>query len=73
MSTDFNIDEIAKLEKYLQTKFGNSSISVKQRKDIKDSLEVFIADEFTGVIYKDVDEGETSYDFNMAVLEIDLA
>lgn len=72
MSETFNAAEISKLEMYLQSKFANRAIEVRQRKDIKDSVEVFIADEFTGVIYKDEDEGETSYDFNMAILEIDL-
>ena len=73
MSATFKTEEISKLEKYLQTKFDNNSIEVQQRKDIQDSVEVFISGEFTGVVYKDEDEGETSYDFNMAILEIDLA
>ncbi len=31
-----------------------------------------IGDEFIGVIFKDEDEGEVSYAFNMAILDIDL-
>ena len=37
-----------------------------------DSIEVLINGEFIGLVYKDEDEGETSYDFNMAILAIDL-
>ena len=37
-----------------------------------DSVEVLLKGEFLGVIYKDEDEGEISYDFNMAILDIDI-
>ena len=30
------------------------------------------ADEFIGVLFKDVDEGEISYDFHMSILEMDI-
>jgi hypothetical protein len=33
---------------------------------------VFIGEEFIGVIYRDEDDGEVSYDFNMAILAYDL-
>jgi hypothetical protein len=65
-------NEIIRLEKYLQQKFGNGKISVMQRKEAKDSLEVLLDGEFLGTIYRDEDEGEVSYDFNMAILDIDL-
>ena len=35
-------------------------------------MEVYLDDEFIGVMYRDEDEGEVSYAFNMAILEIDL-
>ena len=38
----------------------------------KDSAEVYIADEFVGVIYVDEEDGERSYDLNIAILDIDL-
>ncbi len=71
MST-FNQEETAKLQKYLQEKFANTNITLKPRKETADSVEVMLAGEFIGVVYKDEDEGETSYDFNMAILELDL-
>ena len=36
------------------------------------SVEVYLGEEFIGVIYKDEEEGDISYDFNMSILEIDL-
>ena len=63
--------EIARIQKYLQEKFGNAKITLSERKD-KDSVEVMLAGEFIGTIYRDEDEGDISYDFNMAILEIDL-
>ena len=37
-----------------------------------DSVEVHVGGEFIGVIFKDEEEGETSYAFQMAILEMDL-
>jgi hypothetical protein len=71
MST-FSKPEVARLQKYLQDKFTNKKISLLERKEVKDSLEVTLGGEFIGVVYKDEDEGEVSYDFNMAILAMDL-
>ncbi|MDP6259748.1 MAG: DUF3126 family protein [Rhodospirillales bacterium] len=38
----------------------------------ENSVEVYLTEEFIGTIYRDDEEGEISYDFNMAILEIDL-
>ena len=65
-------DEIKKLESYLRRVFGNPSLSVKARPRKDDSAEVFIGEEFTGVIYRDEEDGELSYNFSMAILEMDL-
>lgn len=68
----FSNTEIDQLERYLKHKFGNPQLQVKPRQKANDSVEVLVAGEFLGVIYKDQDEGETSYDLNMAILDIDL-
>lgn len=68
----FSPDEIRKIETYLKDKFRNEAINLKQRAKAEDSVEVLLGAEFIGVIYKDEDEGEVSYDFNMAILEMDL-
>ena len=68
----FDKQELSRLQKYLQDKFGNKTITLNPRKESKDSVEVTMAGEFIGTVYKDEDEGDISYDFNMAILEMDL-
>ena len=70
---DFSPQEQTKLQAYLQSKFGNKMITLRLRDKAKDSVEVLLNGEFMGTIYKDTEDGETSYDFNMAILDIDLA
>jgi hypothetical protein len=65
--------EIRRLQTYLRDKFGNGKIKLKDRIQTDGSLEVAIDDEFIGIIYRDEEEGEVSYAFNMAILDIDLA
>ena len=64
-------EEIQKLEKYLKEKL-HPGMALKARTQTTDSVEVYLGAEFIAVIYKDVDEGETAYQFQMTVLEEDL-
>ena len=64
--------EIKNLQNYLRNKFGNESFRLVDRIKSTDSVEVYLADEFIGTLYRDDEDGEISYDFNMAILEIDL-
>ncbi len=64
--------EIRKLEAYFQRRFNVPSIQVRQRPQKDDSAEVYIGDEFIGVIFRDEEEGDLSYNFTMAILDIDL-
>jgi hypothetical protein len=64
-------EEIRKLEAYLKRNL-NQGLIVKARPRKDDSAEVYLVDEFLGVIYKDEEEGELSYNFSMAILDIDL-
>lgn len=64
--------EINRLEIYLRNKFELPALSVKARPRKNDSAEVFIGDEFIGVIYRDDEDGELSWNFQMAILEVDL-
>ena len=52
--------------------FQTQSISLKPRAGVTDSMEVYFATEFLGTVYIDEEEGETSYHFEMAILDIDL-
>lgn len=65
-------DELKKLNAYFQKKFLTPGLAVKARPNKNDSAEVYIGDEFMGVLYRDEDEGELSYNYSMAILEIDL-
>jgi len=67
-----NHPEIIKLQKYLQIKFNNRAIDVRPRKQ-NDSVEVYLGEEFLGLIYVDDEDGDKSYNFQMAILEEDLA
>jgi hypothetical protein len=64
--------EIWRIEKYLRNLFRLDTISVIERPRQPDSVEVHVAGEFIGVIFKDEEDGETSYAFQMAILEMDL-
>ncbi|MGB6968632.1 MAG: DUF3126 family protein [Methyloceanibacter sp.] len=65
-------DEIIKLERYLQRVFRLPALEVKQRPQKDDSAEVYIGDEFIGVLFRDEDDGELAYQFQMAILDFDL-
>ncbi len=64
--------EITRLEKYLRSTFRLDTIEVRQRPQKDDSAEVYIGDEFIGVLYRDDEDDDLSYSFSMAILEFDL-
>jgi len=64
--------EIEKVQRYLRQTFGNHGISIEGRPNKDDSAEVSLDGEFIGVIFKDDEEGDVSYDFHMTILEMDL-
>jgi hypothetical protein len=64
--------EIQKLETYFRKRFNLPAIEVKQRPQKQDSAEVYIGDEFIGVLFRDDEDGDLSYNFTMAILDIDL-
>jgi hypothetical protein len=64
--------EIWRLEKYLRNLFRLDTISVLERPNQPDSLEVHVSGEFIGIIFKDEEDGDVSYAFQMAILEMDL-
>lgn len=64
-------EEIKKLEAYFKRTL-NPNIVVKARPRKNDSAEVYLGEEFLGVIYRDDEDGDLSYNFSMAILEVDL-
>jgi hypothetical protein len=67
-----NHPEIIKLQKFLQQKFSNRNIDVRPRNKQNDSVEVYLGEEFLGLIYVDDEDGDRSYNFQMAILDVDL-
>jgi len=64
--------EILSLQTYLREKFGNNAIHILEQSLQGNSVEVNLGEEFIGIIYRDNEEGEVSYAFQMAILDIDL-
>ena len=67
-----DVPEIRKLENYLKRLFGNARIRVVPRPKKEDSAEVYIGEEFVGVLFVDDEDEERSYNFQMAILGADL-
>lgn len=65
-------DEIRKIEAYMRSKFELPSLQVRARPRKDDSAEVYIGEEFIGVIFRDDEDEDLSWNFQMAILEIDL-
>jgi hypothetical protein len=63
--------EIAKLQDYLRRTFANNNIRLAAMKT-GDTAEVFIGEESIGVIADDKEDGDDSFVFRMAILDIDL-
>ena len=69
---EFTADEMVKLKAHIERTLKCSDLLLKKRDKVNDSVEVMANGEVVGVIYKIIDEGETSYNFEMAILDIDL-
>lgn len=65
-------EELKKLDAYFKRTFNNPELQVKARPRKDDSAELYLGDEFLGLVYRDEDEGELSYNFSMAILDMDL-
>jgi hypothetical protein len=63
-------EEIRKLDAYFKRAFQNPKLEVKARPRKDDSAEVYLGDEFLGIVFKDEEDGD--YNFSMAILDIDL-
>ncbi|MCC6889076.1 MAG: DUF3126 family protein [Hyphomicrobiales bacterium] len=67
-----DVQEVRKLDAYLKRLFSNPRIRVVPRPKKEDSAEVYIGEEFIGVLFVDDDDDERSYNFQMAILGADL-
>lgn len=68
-----DVQEVRKLDAYLKKLFANPRIRVVPRPKKEDSAEVYVGEEFIGVLFVDDEEDdERSYNFQMAILATDL-
>ena len=65
-------DELINIRNYLNKIFNTKEFVIKKRKSIDDSCEVYLNDEFLGLIYKESEDGEDDYQFHMTILKEDL-
>ena len=63
-----NPQEMVRVQAYMRKVFGTKTLSVRARPKIKDSAEVYVGEDFVGTD----EEGELCYQFQMAILELDL-
>ena len=65
-------NDVARVQDYLRRTFGNDRIAIDLPARSGAPVEVRIADEFIGVLYKDEEDGEVSFSLTMTILESDL-
>jgi hypothetical protein len=63
-----------RLERYLRRMFRLDTIEVRRRPQKDDSAEVYVGDEFVGIMFEDDDDedDEKSFSFQMSILDFDL-
>ena len=71
MSTHVTPEEAQKLETFLRRKL-NPELMVKMRQRADECAEIYIGAECLGVVQKVVDEGETSFSFEISIIQEDL-
>ncbi len=67
-----DVQDIKKIDSYLKRIFNNPQIRVVPRPKKDDSAEVYIGEEFIGILFVDDEDGDRSYNFEMAILDTDL-
>ena len=67
-----DVVEVRKIETYMRQLFGNARIRIVPRPKKDDSAEVYIGEEFIGVMFVDDEDEDRSYNFQMAILQTDL-
>ncbi|HVY89190.1 MAG TPA: DUF3126 family protein [Hyphomonadaceae bacterium] len=66
-----NPETVKRIEAYLKRQL-NPGVMLQARPRVTDSVEVIIAGEHVGLVYLIEDEGETSYQLEMTILQEDL-
>lgn len=64
--------ELDRVQTYLRKLFQNQTFRIVARPRKDDSAEVYLGEEFIGVLFRDDEDGDLSYNFQMAILATDL-
>ena len=72
VSQDPSMQPVPTLTNYLRLKFDNQKIRVVTRPKKMDSLEVYLGDDFLGVLFLEAEKGRKSYILELPILDIDL-
>ena len=72
VGNDPSIQPVPTLNAYLRRKFDNENIRVVTRPKKTDSLEVYIGEEFIGVVFLEIEKGKRSYILELPILDVDL-
>ncbi len=68
-----DIDRLKRLDAYLKRKFDNAAIRVVPRAKKRDLLEIYVGEEFIGVLFVDDEKRPGAYILEMPILDMDLA
>ena len=66
-----DVQEVRKLDAYLKRKFDNDRVRVVARLKKTDSAEVYVGEEYIGVLFFDEEDARSSY-FELPILALDL-
>ena len=64
--------DIPRLERYLRKMFRTQDLRIVANPKKKDMAEVFIGEDFLAPLYREEEDGEVSWQLQMAILDIDL-
>jgi len=72
LGQDPSIQPVPALNAYLRRKFDNDNLRVVVRPKKMDSLELYLGEEFIGVLFVENEKGRRSYILELPILDVDL-
>jgi hypothetical protein len=72
LGQDPSIQPVPALNAYLRRKFDNDNLRVVTRPKKMDSLELYLGEEFIGVLFVENEQGHRSYILELPILDVDL-
>ncbi len=72
LGSDPSIQPVPALNAYLRRKFDNDKLRVVVRPKKMDSLELYLGDEFIGVLFVENEKGRRMYILELPILDVDL-